>query len=161
MNNRRLAKIAKKRADDCWASLNDQCLRATPTVPVPTFAKSLTSSSDLIRDDVTDPNPDQDSTILLDLASMPSSDPFPDLLSNQNPNDEKCLEFSTEEESFQTSTTYERCAESSKIYLDKAVSGEYVLGKPPNKPGGAWKLSIFLMFCWMIRLLTLFCFNYC
>ena len=60
-------------------------------VPVPTFAKSLPPSSDSIPDDVTDPNPDQDSTILLDLASMPSSDPSPDLLSNQNPNDEKCL----------------------------------------------------------------------
>ena len=44
MNNRRLAKIAKKRADDCRASLNDQCLRATPTVPVPTVAKSLPPS---------------------------------------------------------------------------------------------------------------------
>ena len=99
-DNRRLAKIAKKRADDCWASLHDQCLRATPTVPVPTFAKSLPPSSDLIPDDVTDPNPDRDSTIHLNLASMPSSDPFPDLFSNPNPNDEKCFEFSTEEESF-------------------------------------------------------------
>ena len=146
MNNRRLAKIAKKRADDCWASLTDQCLRATLTVPVPAVAKSVPPSSDSIPDNVTDPNPDRDSTIHLDLASMPSSDPFPDLFSNQNPNDEKCLKFSTEEERCQTKNTYERCAESSVIYLDKAVSGEYDLGKPPNKPGGAWKLSTFLMF---------------
>ena len=73
MNNRRLAKIAKKRADDCWASLTDQCLRATLTVPVPAVAKYVPPSSYSIPDDVIDPNQDHDSTILLYLAPMPSS----------------------------------------------------------------------------------------
>ena len=149
-NNRRLAKIKKKGTDDSWASLTDQCLQATTTAPVPAVAKYLPPSSDSIPDAMTDPNPDRDSTIHLNPATKPSSDPFPDLNSNQNPNYEKCLKLSVKEESFPTTTTYERCAESSNIYLDKAVSGKYVLGKPPNKPGGAWTLSKLLMFYWTI-----------
>jgi len=35
-----------------------------------------------------------------------------------------------------STTTYEMYIRSNNIYLDKAVSGEYVLGKPPKKPGG-------------------------
>ena len=81
---------------------------------------------------------------------MPSSDPFPDLNSNLNPDYEKCLKFRVKEESSPSTTTDERYTESNIIYLDKAVSGEYVLGKPPNKPGGAGKLSKVLMLCWMM-----------
>lgn len=114
-NNRHLAVIEKKRAYDCWAYLPDQCLRVTTTAPVSAVAKSLPPASDSIPDAVTDPNPDQDSTIRLDPATMPSLDPFPDSNSNQKPNYEKCLKFSVEEESYPAITTFERYTESSKI----------------------------------------------
>ena len=45
MNNRRLAKIAKKRTDDSWASLTDKCLQSTTTAPVLAVAESLPPSS--------------------------------------------------------------------------------------------------------------------
>ena len=104
-------------------------MQAKTTALVSAVAKSLPLSIDSIPDAVTDPNTDQDLTINLNPATMPYSDPFPDLNSNQNPNCEKCLKFSVNEESSPTTTTYERCTESNKIYLDKAVSGKCFFGK--------------------------------
>ena len=37
-----------------------------------------------------------------------------------------------------------------RFTLTKLLVANMFLGKPPNKPGGAWKLSTFLMLCWLI-----------
>ena len=62
-----------------------------------------------------------------------SSSPFPDLISNQNPPDYEerfndCIEVRIEP----VTTAFNL----SKFGADKTISGEYVLERPPKKPGG-------------------------